>query len=378
MTLPLILALLLTAPSASAPDDSKTCGSCKDTGTKECSKHKKKERGLESADGYCSHVIDCRHCEGTLKIDCKQCDIGDRYLSSLKEDNQRWLESMAPHFEKCGTDDFLIVQTEHFLVFWEGEGVSAKGGRTSRHGAAHLYADRLEQLYEDFKKITGADDAAFSTRFHVMVWDRPKYHRNAAMEYCAQPNPNTGVKRMGAVGIYSVFLDPAEVDPDESHGADLYRNILHNVSHLLLANAWNGIAPRETNGGWIDAGVAHYFEMSLDNRCTNFCYREQDTHASYKSGWWRSAIKKLAKKKDRPAFADTANKRTTQLTPEEHALSWSYCDFLISTNPEGFGKLCRAIKEGKGYRDALKEHFGLNALTFDAAWQEHVKTYRGR
>lgn len=368
----LALLLLLTGD----PTQQTTCGACGSEGLLACQNHKRGEAELEANARHCTAAIACAQCRGTLRIDCPKCPLGDTAIERLRADQQRWLDSKQEHFKLIG-DEFLVGESAHFELSWNGGAIPGVANR-SAHGAMHLYLDRLEQLYEDFKAATGADDGAFSTRFRVMVWDREKHHRTAGQHYCSQPNPDTGVKRMGAVGIYSVYLDPAVVDPDENHGAELYRNILHNVSHLLLANAWNGIWPSDQNGGWIDAGVAHYFEDRFDQRCTNFCYREQNTHVDFKGGRWRAPVKKLANAKDRPPFAETANKRTTELSLEEHALAWSYCDFLITRNPQGFGALCREIKAGRGHRDALKKHFDLTPLTFEDAWREHVKTYRVR
>ena len=370
-----LLLLLLFAAPQEAPAQ-KTCGACDDVGTLPCPAHSKADVALEAGVLFCSHVMKCGQCEGTLRVDCPKCPLGDAEVARAREKNALWKEEMGEHWERMG-HPFLIGRSPHFLLFWSGDRIVIKRKGLSEHEACHLYLDRLEKLYEDFKLALGARDSDFSTVFKVMVWKRDKHQKIAASHYTGQPNPNTGTKRMGAVGIYTVFLDPNSVDADESASADLHRAIVHNVSHLLLANVWNARWPGELQGGWIDAGVAHYFENRLDGRCTNFCYREQDTTGSFKGGWWSAPVKKMSRSKDLIPFADTTTKRTTQLELEEHALCWSYCEFLISTNPEGFGKICMAVKEGKSYRDALKKHFGYSALTFVEAWKDHVrKTYK--
>lgn len=366
-------ALFLTLPGI--PEEG--CSTCDGKGTLPCPEHREAELELERNVRFCSHVMGCRACGGALFVDCGKCAIGDGRSEERRGELVRWLSQKEEYFEKIGRR-FPIGQSDHFVLFWGGGRIQSERGRLSDHGALHLYLERLETLFGDFCAATGATERDFRTTFVVMVWDREKHHRNAALHYFSQPEPNTGVKRMGAVGLYSVFLDPAEVDPDESHGADLYRNILHNVSHLLLANAWNGIWPSDMGGGWIDAGVAHYFEDRLDRRCTNFCYVEQDTHASFKGGWWRKPVKKLARSKNRSSFSDVLGKRTTQLTPEEHALCWSWCEFLISKDPVAFGRLCKGIKEGRETRDLLRREFGYTPFSFEDAWKEHVKTYSGK
>jgi len=374
----LLLPVLPILPMQGAPEQT-TCGACNHVGTVPCPEHDRDDVALEANALHCSVVMDCARCAGTLKLDCPKCPLGDELMAKLRRQKADWKQSMQEHWDRIG-DSFPIGRSTHFLLFWSGQKIVIKRKGLSAHEALHLYLDRLEELYEQFKQAVSAGDEDFSTVFQVMIWKRQKDQNVAAAHYTGQPLPNaTGTKRMGAVGIYTVFLDPSIVDPDESATADLYRAVVHNVSHLLLANVWNARWPGELQGGWIDAGVAHYFEHELHQRCTNFCYREQDTLASYQGGRWEAPVKKLARSKKLIPFADTANKRTTQLELEEHALCWSYCEFLISTNPEGFGAICRAIKEGRSYRDALKEHFDLSPLTFQEAWREHVKrNYKGR
>lgn len=369
-----LLAVVLSLLAAQDRVAPATCSSCKDRGATACPAHSKSELELEKNCVHCTVAVDCAKCTGTFEIDCPKCPIGDDRIKKAVAEKTKWKESLAAHDKLFGRK-LLVARSAHFEITWEGGRAWAGKKMFAPHGAAHLYLDRCEALYEEFKKTLGCTDADFSTLFRVMVWDRYKDQQIAGSNYCNQPNPDTSVKSMGSRGIYSIHLDPQKVDPDEDAGAELYRAVVHNVAHLLLANAWNQRWPGEQQGGWIDEGVAHYFEDRVDKRCTNFCYREQDTTQSFKGGWWRDPAKKLAVKADRPPFADTAAKRTDELTLEEHVLVWSYCEFLIKRNGPGFGKICRAVKEGKGYRDALRDEFGWNAMSFEDEWKKHVKTY---
>lgn len=376
MALLLLCALLLPAQDASVQD---TCGACENVGTLRCKQHDKKQLELEQDTLFCSVAMSCPDCMGALVVDCDRCPLGDEQIAKSRQESAAWMESMQEHWTRMG-HDFPIGRSPHFELFWSGKRIVVKKKGLSDHEALHLYLDRLENLYEEFKLATGATDDDFSTIFKVMIWKRHTHNKIAAAHYTGQPNPGSGgTKRMGAVGIYTVFLDPAIVDADESATADLYRGVVHHVSHLLLANVWNARWPGELGGGWIDVGVAHYFEDKLHQRCTFFCYREQDTLQNFKGGRWSAPVKKLAKSRNLIPFAETSTKRTSNLSIDEHALSWSYCEFLISKNPEGFGAICRAIKERRPFRDELKKHFGLSPLTFQKAWKEHVlRTYKGR
>lgn len=355
------------------------CTTCKGEGVLPCTRHRRRDAEMEAGVLYCSVVSSCRDCRGLLVRDCPRCDAGDR-------DIERRLARRAPieaeareAWERFG-HRFPVGRSEHFLLFWDGDAVTADGRRRNEHSALHLYLERLEGMMDEFCEATGATEDDFSTVFHVMVWKSARDNRKASEIYTNQPNPNvTGTKRMGAVGIYTVHIDPAYVDPDESASADLHRAIRHNVAHLLLANCWDGRWPGQLGGGWVDAGLAHWFEDRLDRRCTYFCYREQDTVASFKGGWWRAPVRKMIRRRDRPSFPEVASKNTTELTLEEHALAWSYVEFLISRDPEGFGAICRSIKAGKGWRDVMRERFGWTPFQFEEEWKRHVlETYTSR
>lgn len=367
---PIVLALALPAGEAAV------CSFCDGRGTRPCSAHGAADVALESNATFCSVAVACDSCSGTFAVDCEKCAIGDSAHAAAVAVKRKWWAGTEAH-RKRFDHEFAIGQSRHFELSWSGGKLMVEKRLLSEHAAMHEYLDRLEALYQDFCATLGCGDDDFSTRFRVMVWSRFMHHQIAATQYTAQPNPNTGTKRMGAVGIYSVFLDPNQVDPDESASQDLHRNIRHNVAHLLLANVWNARWPGELQGGgWLDEGVAHVFEDRLDQRCTNFCYREQDTTQTFKGGRWREPVKKLAAARDRLKFADVAQKRSEELTLQEHALAWSWCDCLIAKDGPAFGRLCRAVKDGKGYRDALKDGYGFSAPAFEEAWQKYAKAYK--
>ena len=350
------------------------CSFCKNRGALPCDQHSKADLEREQRIEFCTVAIGCKKCAGTLELDCAKCPIADARLKRTRDEKQAWMASLTKHFEVMGRP-VRVAQSKHFELTWEAGRAIVGKATISEHESLHLYAERCEALFADFMATLGVEEKDFSTRFRVVLTDRQKDHIKASSHYCGQGNPDSSVKRMGAVGNLCLFLDPARVDPDENAGAELHRSVIHHTTHLLLSNAWDGNWPGERQGGWIDEGIAHYFEDKLDKRCTNFCYREQNTLQSFKGGRWRAPVKQLAIAPDRPAFAETATKRTEELTLEEHARVWSYCEFLIAQNGKGLGQIAKAVKAGQGYRDALKEQFGFNALSFEEAWKKHVKSY---
>ena len=70
-------------------------------------------------------------------------------------------------------------------------------------------------------------------------------------------------------------------------------------------------------------------------------------------------------------------KSTTALYGEEHKFAWSYVDFLMDRDPHKFKLFMKAIKTKKKCREALKESYGLNFISFQNEWEKYVlKNYR--
>jgi hypothetical protein len=54
----------------------------------------------------------------------------------------------------------------------------------------------------------------------------------------------------------------------------LWRSVVHNTTHLILSNQKLEVWLGNRKYGWIDEGVAHWFEDLVTQKCTNFCYEE--------------------------------------------------------------------------------------------------------
>ena len=177
---------------------------------------------------------------------------------------------------------------------------------------------------------------------------------------------------MGVPCVYSMWQDKRAMKDDEA----LHRTVVHNVAHLLLGNMTpsNWIGNRKH--GWIDAGVAHWFEDKVTGKCTNFCFEEQLLHpsAGFKGGNWRTPVRKLVDAGKYTSFAELSQRNTDQLSFVEHALAFAYVDFLLAAHGgEKFRDLLRLVKQDVATRDALQRTYGLNPLTLQPAFETWVK-----
>jgi len=146
----------------------------------------------------------------------------------------------------------------------------------------------------------------------------------------------------------------------------------------LLSNA----APEAWLGnlghGWVDEGVAHWFEDKVTGKCTNFCYEEVGIHAgaTFKGGRWRVPVRRWVEEGGLVPFATVAALNTDQLRGQHHAQAFAYVDFLLQRyGGKAFVEMVRLLKRRKPTREALRKSTGLNPLTFDDAFATWVKEH---
>jgi len=177
---------------------------------------------------------------------------------------------------------------------------------------------------------------------------------------------------MGNTPSYSVCGNKQFFQSDE----ELHRNLVHSVTHLILSAqkpvAWIG----NIKAGWLDEGLAHYFEDRYWGICDTYCYQEADTNVDFKGGRFRVAVRKMVDLGDFPPTAEVFQQNTDSLTLPMHATSFSYVEFLLEKDAARFNALVVKLKAKVPTREALREIYGWSVLDFEAAWKLWVvQTY---
>ncbi|MDF1797786.1 MAG: hypothetical protein P1V81_01305 [Planctomycetota bacterium] len=347
------------------------CIQCKTTGMEECPDkvHKKVDCGLETNAHYCSEVYGCETCGGTGWIDCDECERPDvdADLAGRRERIPGIRESVIKYDEEMGFPLHTIV-TDHFEIVWEIDSMKVDKKRLDQHELMHLWADRMETLFADYVDTLQVKDGSFQQRLRLFVWWLPKDQKDGSLRFCQQGNEE-GVKLLGLNPTYSLCGNKKSHKNDES----LHRNVVHNVTHLLLSHQnpmeWIG----NKKGGWADAGLAHWFEDKYFEVCDTYCYQEQNTNVDFKGGKWKPAVRKMVQSGDYPKIGTVFSRNTDGLELEEHAIAFSYVDFLIHKDAKMFNLLLSRLRSKTPTRDALAEAFGLSPIQMEEAWAEWVK-----
>ena len=370
---------LASTPVEDAP--AVRCTKCKHTGRLACKEHDKDACAREDGVLYCSEVASCVACEGTGFLDCPKCEnpAVEAALAAKREGSARAAKRLAWVDEtwndgRDSQDTLRKVETEHFVLVWEMEGLKIDRKRRDEHETMHIYAERLEQLFDDYVRTFQARPGEWKQKSVVLVWHLTSDQRDASLRFCNNAS-DSGVKLLGATPRYSVCANKQNFKDDEA----LHRGIVHNVAHLLLAHQrpshWIG----DKKYGWADAGVAHWFEDLYWKRCTNYCYQEQNTQVDYKGGRYRLAVRKMVASDKQPSVGAVFSRTTNELAPPEHAVSFSYVDYLIHVDGAKFNALMKRLRGKAETRDALMKIYEMNPLQMEERWKAWVlETYPTR
>jgi len=382
MTSTPLLAFVLAVIASFVAQEGPRCVKCKSTGRIACSEHPKAECPLEDSVTYCTEVADCAVCGGVGFTDCARCENEsvETEIQSRRERiasrpaGLRWVQEKWDESRSNPTAPLRIVETRNFILVWEMEAMKVGRKRLSQHQMAHLYADRLETLFRDYVENFQAKEREWSKQSLVMIWYLPNDQAEASLRFC-QNGSRAGVKLLGSDPRYSVCANRQFFPGDE----ELHRNVVHNVAHLLLSHQRPSMWIGDKKYGWADEGVAHWFEELYFGRCTNYCYQEQNTNVDFKSGKYRLAVRKMVASGEAPPVAAVFQRTVDELTLPEHAVSFSYVDYLLHLDGAKFNTLMKRLRSKIVTREALMEVYDMNPLAFEAAWKAWVlETYPTR
>ena len=359
------VALLLGSVSTGvAAQDSTGCRSCEGHGHLPCKRH---DHELEERVEFCSIAIACQQCEGALARDCKSCPnpAGDAALAKRRQDSAAWVAGRRQHVdERTRGKEIEHIRTRHVDLTFSVRDLTVGKQKLDQHDLMHLYAQRLEDLRQLFCDTLGVGDRDFSARLEIYVFRDAADHRALAPHVVGGSSSATSGKLLGATAVHCLYHDRNAAPGDEG----LWRSLVHNVTHLLLANMKPAMWIGNRKSGWIDEGLAHWFEDKLTGRCLNYCYQEVAiaTGTNYKGGRFRVPIRKLVDAGKLKSFSELATLNTDQLSGEDHAHAFACVDFLLDRfGGKQLTKLVRGLKNEEPLRDALQAACAIDLLQFD-------------
>ncbi|MBI5849507.1 MAG: hypothetical protein HZB39_00485 [Planctomycetes bacterium] len=372
--------------SFAAAQEPPACRKCESTGVQPCKDHKGDAMALEKAVVRCSVAAACKRCLGLLVVDCPACarddiveDLADRSFAM-----SRWLEQRHEAVGRFCAEPASIryLETAHADLSWSLDGAIVDKKKLDAHQRMHLYGERVEATRRRFCDVLGLTDADFpvasddaSPRLALHMFGAMRDMRELSPRLTGIGAMGTNIKLTGGIPVWCMVADDRAMKDD----VDVHRSVVHNVVHLLLSNMLPARELGPTGEGWVDEGLAHWFEIAIDGRCSAYCVEEAVMlpGTNWHNGAYRTGIRQLADAGKLRRFVESYTKNSDELDLEENAHAFAWVDWLIAT--QGGAKLAdfvRRLKRKEPQRDAMQASFGFGPLAIDerfAAWV--VATY---
>jgi hypothetical protein len=271
----------------------------------------------------------------------------------------------------------------------------------------HLYARRLESIWDDASEILGVEDSDFPATKGELVMgayagEGPFFGQ--ASKPCVLllekesnlgrfTNRFIGINRSTPIRWLFTKSDTIFFGTCVEFGDNYFRNdsILHN--HVVFNIAHNMVDSLKHHSWglpvWIPEGIAHYLCRKQDERFNNYSSVEEGSTGLRKEWKWAPKVHGRVKHEVAPPASTMANWMDyAKLKFTNHLMVWSRVDYLIQEHPEKFASFVSKFKAGipgvKSYQlpteDQIRAHqkavfmemFGWTWEDFDQAWSKWV------
>lgn len=373
-----MLLLLLHAAAGSLaaqgdPTPPKRCFKCLGAGFVPCTARECKPAVCKlSLPHKCDRVFAAKCCHGTQKVVCPGCRSVEAQALIDGEVAERlaWLASQETVVRTI-KGKIHAIETDHFMVYSAIPKVKIGDVSYDRDQSAHIYAQRIEDACSAFMTLLGVTDAAFRGRHTIYLVADSGQCLRATMNYMGGGQAN-GFKLYSTAGKFAVWPDRNRYATEE----EFHQHVYHNAVHLLNHAAYGF---QQDFDYWVDVGLAHWLEADKFGDSRTYCFRETPAKSTWETSNWRKKIYGLVSSaKERP-MARVAACRLSDMDHEDHAMAWSYVDYLVMEHREAFRTFFQALKRTKNdYKAAMMETFGFTTATFHQKWREYVlKKYGG-
>ncbi len=273
---------------------------------------------------------------------------------------------------------------------------------------AHLFAQRVEDLYAEFQQLAGVKDEDFpqspddlviqpgkpymgqgpylgmKEKYLLLLFDREASFHHYMKTYLGRDatyGQRWHFKDVSAL----IFTVAAECEDGRlKDDTALHGHVNFNMMQLLL----NGFRYYSYDlPVWIREGLGHWAERRVSPRFNSFDQTE-GSPADARSTWkWEPHMRGLLVSGKFAPFAEAYTWRDFgNITFNDHVAVWSRVDFMMAQDPERWRSFLFQIK-GRvtenwlpdqsdlvgATREALQKAYGLSPLNFDEKWSDWVR-----
>ena len=287
-------------------------------------------------------------------------------------------------------------------------GVDPKTRKLDPWLRAHLFAQRCEDIYSEFRTMAGVKDEDFpqdaknvvklpgsaymgygpylgmKDKYLVLLFDSATPFQAYMKEYLGRDSKFGQRWHFKDVGCL-IFTVATECDGGRlKHDTSLHCCTAFNLSQCLLDGFryYNYDLPV-----WIREGIAHWFERRVDEKWNSYDQTE-GSPADLRTTWkWKPLMKAMAGSTKYRSFSECYQWRDFgDIKFEDHVAIWSRMDYLLSLDHAKWKAFLFDVK-GRvnedwspnsedlvgATRDALQKAYGISVLQMDEKWTEWVK-----
>jgi len=363
VAVPLAVASIAPAPQSSG------CDKCRHEGVLPCKAHAKdgEEPSAENPVLFCSWAGQCADCAGVLWIDCPKCEGGPRSAEVEERRKAAATWNARDPLEKALGRAVGRLETKRFALVVDLDELPDGNKRIDGHALIHRLALDLERTASLVAAHFQLADTDYRAKMRMWIFHDLETHRLAMQNFLG--TISTGdFKVLGRDPVFSVWAEP----PHFETAPKVRAVFVHNAAHMLTSNAVEPVWVGDVGGGWLDAGLGHWYEYEAFGRTVNYCIEEANALVNWEQGQWRAPIRKWLEKESSPLLPAVFAKRTGAMTTREHALAWSFYDFLVAEHAETLRPLMLGLKKKEPARDLLKAQLGLDLVAAEQAWRAWV------
>lgn len=322
------------------------------------------------------HVCDAMYraecCQGFRKLPCKKCSTKEAVLARRAYDRTRreWLKRMREVDVRLG-QRYAHIETEHFVVHNCHENWRFKSGKADRSRGAHIWAERLESLWQSVDREFGTPSGKGK---HVlyMSWTREQ-HVAAHRHYGDKNVGNSWAGYNGDQGeACGFFIYPDQPNHFTDKGLDAF---VHHVAALAVVGR---LTPKKRLPFWFMKGAAHWldlkkskFKKGLDAFSADRNEWDKPGQWFKKSGWPKTVAKHLRKERVELTQIFT---RSSADTLKGQALAWSVVNYLKRKKAgDKIKDLVAQMKKGKSFEDALQIAYGETLKDLEKGWRKYAR-----
>ncbi len=266
----------------------------------------------------------------------------------------------------------------------------------------HMFAQRIEDIYQRFIVIIAGGSAAFADgsgtwtgqyagegpylgmkqKYEILILQTEAAHVSFLLEHAGLRIKNTQRWHFIDRGAITVMMHAQQGklrDDSALHG-----HVAFNLAHDLYdgLNHYSYDTPV-----WLHEGLAHFMEREIDPKYNSFDSGEGATADMTSKAAWKPEVLKLITAGEAPRMAELmALKSYAELKLPHHYTTWSMIDYLETEKPKEFADFLWAVKkhyDERGMptgdklpdwvRTQFKEKLGMGYAEFDEAWRQWCK-----